>query len=398
MLVRPFHIIAALGTAQTLAWGTTYYLPAVLANSMAAELGVGTASIFVAFSAGLLLAGFLGPGSGRLIDVFGGRRVLSASSLIMAAGLAFLGAASGPVSMLLAWLVLGIGMSGGLYEAAFATLARIYGSDARRSITGITLVAGFASTVCWPLSAYMDATLGWRATCYVWAAAHLLIGLPINLSLPPARVLEKAREPQPQAVAGQGRLLVMVALSFVFAAAWFCSTAMAAHLPRVLQESGASLATAIAAAALVGPAQVAARVLEFWLMRHVHPIVSARIATLAHPLGAAGLMAAGAPAATPFAVIHGAGNGVMTIAVGTLPLALFGAAGYGLRQGFLMAPARLLSATAPFFFDLLLTRYGTGSLTVTGALGVAAFLVLLAIPVRRPPIGSTCYSPCGLGA
>src|SRR5688572_20197787 len=356
---------------------------------MAADLGLATAWVFTAFSAGLLLSALLGPSAGRLIDVHGGRRVLPVSNLVFAVGLGLLGSSTGMASLFASWLVIGVGMSAGLYEAAFSTLAGIYGRDARRSITGITLIAGFASTVCWPLSAYMDVTLGWRATCYVWAAAHLLIGLPINLSLPPARVLEKAREPQPQAVAGQGRLLVMVALSFVFAAAWFCSTAMAAHLPRVLQESGASLATAIAAAALVGPAQVAARVLEFWLMRHVHPIVSARIATLAHPLGAAGLMAAGAPAATPFAVIHGAGNGVMTIAVGTLPLALFGAAGYGLRQGFLMAPARLLSATAPFFFDLLLTRYGTGSLTVTGALGVAAFLVLLAIPVRRPPIGST---------
>ena len=158
---------------------------------------------------------------------------------------------------------------------------------------------------------------------------------------------------------------------------------MAAHLPRVLQESGASLAAAVASAALVGPAQVAARVLEFWLMRHVHPIVSARIATLAHPVGAAGLMAAGSPAATAFAVAHGAGNGVMTIAMGTLPLALFGAGGFGLRQGFLMAPARLLSATAPFLFDLVLARYGTSSLTLTAGLGISAFIVLMLIPARH---------------
>jgi hypothetical protein len=175
----------------------------------------------------------------------------------------------------------------------------------------------------------------------------------------------------------------MTGLAFVFAAAWFGSTAMAAHLPRVLQESGATLAAAVAAAALVGPAQVGARALEFWLMRHVHPIVSARIATLAHPIGALALMKVGAPAATPFALIHGAGNGVMTISVGTLPLALFGAAGYGLRQGFLMAPARLLSATAPFLFDLLLARYGTASLMVTSGLGIAAFAVLLLIPIKK---------------
>ena len=175
----------------------------------------------------------------------------------------------------------------------------------------------------------------------------------------------------------------MVGLSFVFAAGWFSSTAMAAHFPRVLQEAGASLAVAIAAAALIGPAQVAARVLEFWLMRHLHPIVSARIAALAHPVGATGLMIAGAPAATPFALIHGGGNGVMTIASGALPLALFGPAGFGLRQGLLMAPARFISASSPFVFDLLLTRFGTGALTVTASLGVAAFVVLMLIPARR---------------
>ncbi len=336
------------------------------------------------------MAAFLGPTAGRLIDVHGGRRVLPVSNLLMAAGLALLGATTGIVSLFAAWLVIGIGTSAGLYEAAFATLAGIYGRDARRAITGITLIAGFASTVCWPLSAYMDVTIGWRATCFVWAAAHLLIGLPVNASLPPGRSTEKKTEAAGDA-ATQGRLLVMISLAFVFAATWFCSTAMAAHLPRVLQESGASLAAAVAAAALVGPAQVGARVLEFWLMRQVHPIVSARIASLAHPVGAAGLIAVGAPAASPFAVIHGAGNGVMTIASGALPLALFGPGGYGLRQGFLMAPARVISASAPFLFDLLLARFGTASLAVTGALGVAAFTVLMLIPARR--YGSTAMDP-----
>ena len=350
---------------------------------MAAELGFGTAWIFTAFSAGLLLSAFFGPTAGRLIDLHGGRRVLPVSNLVIAAGLVLLGLSEGLPSLFAAWLVIGVGMSGGLYEAAFSTLAGIYGAQARRAITGITLIAGFASTVCWPLSAYMDVTIGWRATCFVWAAAHVLLGMPINLLLPPG----KRHEPAPAAAAApgraRGRLLVMVGLSFVFAAGWFSSTAMAAHFPRVLQEAGASLAVAIAAAALIGPAQVAARVLEFWLMRHLHPIVSARIAALAHPVGATGLMIAGAPAATPFALIHGGGNGVMTIASGALPLALFGPAGFGLRQGLLMAPARFISATSPFVFDLLLTRFGTGALTVTASLGVAAFVVLMLIPARR---------------
>jgi MFS family permease len=358
-------------------------LPAILANAIAAELGVATAWVFTAFSCGLLLSALLGPAAGRLIDVYGGRRVLPVSNLVFAAGLALLGSSQGVVGLFASWLVIGAGMGAGLYEAAFSTLAGIYGQEARRSITGITLIAGFASTVCWPISAYLDVTIGWRATCYVWAAAHLTLGLPINLLLPKPRRAEKAAEHQ-AAASGRRRLLLMGGLAFVFAATWFCSTAMAAHLPRLLQESGASLAAAVAAAALVGPAQVGARVLEFWFMRRFHPLVSARIASLAHPIGAAGLMAAGSPAASAFAVAHGAGNGVMTIAIGTLPLALFGTAGYGLRQGLMIAPARFISASAPFLFDLLLSRYGTASLLVTGGLGISAFAVLTLIGRRSP--------------
>jgi predicted MFS family arabinose efflux permease len=375
------QVIAVLGTAQTLAWGSTYYLPAILANNMAAALGVGTPTVFIAFSCGILLSAFLGPGSGRLIDTFGGRRVLGATSVIFAAGLALLGSATSTASLFLAWLVIGAGMSAGLYEAAFATLARIYGADARRSITGITLIAGFASTVCWPLSAWMDASLGWRTTCHVWAVAHLLVGLPLNLLLPSTRVQHHVEGKDSQ-TPRQRRWGVMAGLAFVFASAWFCSTAMAAHVPRLLQEAGASLPAAIAAAALIGPAQVAARVLEFSLVRHMHPLTSARIATLAHPVGALGLNLAGAPAAPFFTVTHGGGNGVMTIAIGTLPLALFGPAGYGLRQGLLTAPARLAQASAPFVFDLLLSAYGVASLAFTSGLMAASFVVLMLIPGR----------------
>ena len=223
----------------------------------------------------------------------------------------------------------------------------------------------------------MNASIGWRATCYVWAAAHLVIGLPLNLLIP---ATSAARPSAPATAApAKGRLAVMAGLSFVFAAGWFGSTSMAAHLPRLLQEAGASLPAAIFAAALVGPAQVAARLLEFSLVRHVHPLLSARLATLGHPVGAAGLAAFGAPAAPFFTFAHGAGNGVMTIAIGTLPLALFGPAGYGLRQGLLMVPARIMQASAPFVFDLLLSRYGVASLWMTVGLALASFVVLMLI-------------------
>jgi predicted MFS family arabinose efflux permease len=379
------RVVATLGTAQTLAWGSSYYLPAILANPMAAELGLGTPWIFIAFSCGLLVTGFLGPLSGRLIDLHGGHRVLPASNLLFAAGLAALALAQGPASLVASWLLMGVAMSCGLYESAFATLARIYGGEARRAITGVTLIAGFASTVAWPFTAWLDASIGWRAACFAWAGIHLLVCLPLNVSLPSGRESASPQAERESPVSSPHRRLLMAALAVVFACTWFGSTAMAAHLPRLLQEAGASLPAAIAAAALVGPAQVAGRVLEFSLMRRVQPITSAQVASLTHPLGAGILLAAGAPAAPVFTVVHGAGNGVMTIANGTLPLQLFGPGGYGLRQGVMMLPARLAQAGAPFLFDLALSSHGAAALVLTAGLGVVSFAVLTALrlSVRR---------------
>ena len=376
-------LVLALGTAQVLAWGSTYYLLAILAEPISAELGVRTPWVFGALSAGLILAAFLGPTAGRLIDIGGGRSVLAASSLVFATGLALLGAANGMPGVFAAWLLLGAGMAMGLYEAAFSTLAAHLGAEARSSITGITLIAGFASTLCWPITALLDAELGWRATCFAWAGAHLAIGWPLNRFAIPARPAHRAtRAPAPAApFRFEAR---MALLAFVFAAGWFISTSIAAHLPRLLQVAGLSAVAAIAFAGLVGPSQVGARVLEFTLLRRHHPLVSARMAALAHPVGAGALLLAGAPVAPVFAVLHGAGNGIMTIASGTLPLALFGPAGYGFRQGVIMVPARFCQALAPLAFAFLLERWSQYALVVTAAIGCAGFLALLLLKQNRP--------------
>ena len=168
----------------------------------------------------------------------------------------------------------------------------------------------------------------------------------------------------------------------MFAATWFISTAMAAHLPRLLQLGGTSLASAVLVGALIGPSQVGARLLEFGLLRKVHPLVSARIAAAMHPLGAATFMVLGSPAAALFGVLHGAGNGILTIAKGTLPLVIFGPAGYGHRQGQLMAPARVAQALAPWLFGLALDRWGEAALAVSATIGALAFVVLWAMPQR----------------
>jgi hypothetical protein len=171
----------------------------------------------------------------------------------------------------------------------------------------------------------------------------------------------------------------MALLAYVFTATWFTSTAMAAHLPAMLQLAGASAAAAIAAASLVGPAQVAARVFEFTLMRRTHPLLTARLATLAHPLGAGILLTLGAPAAAVFTLVHGGGNGVLTIAKGTLPLAIFGPAGYGLRQGILSGPARMGQAAAPLVFGVALDRFGPDALIITSLLGLSGYAAMLAL-------------------
>jgi hypothetical protein len=175
-----------------------------------------------------------------------------------------------------------------------------------------------------------------------------------------------------------------VLLAFVFAVAWFTSTAMAAHLPRLMQALGVSLATAVAIGTLVGPAQVAGRLLEFGFLRRVHPLLSARLATLAHPLGAACLLLMSPAWAMAFALLHGAGNGILTIAKGTLPLAFFGTQGYGARQGWLMLPGRVAQAVAPFAFGLALDRWGAASLWLSTGLGVAAFLALMVLRSNKP--------------
>ena len=273
-----------------------------------------------------------------------------------------LAAAHGIIGLSIAWAVLGVGIGMGLYDPAFAALTWLYGREARSAITGITLIAGFASTIGWPASAVFLHEFGWRAACLIWAGLNVLLAAPVNwLTIPrhgaPAALPQVATE-LPMAAPPRGAMPI---LAFFFAATWFVQGAMAAHLPGLLQAAGASSTAAIAAAALVGPAQVGARIVEFGLLRSFHPISSARIAAVLHPIGAAFLVVFGAPGIIAFALLHGAGNGMITIAKGTLPLALFGPQGYGLRSGLLSAPARVLQSAAPFLFGLLLARVGIGA-------------------------------------
>jgi predicted MFS family arabinose efflux permease len=368
-------VVLALGATQTLAWGSSYYLVAILAAPIARDLQISTTWVFAAFSVALVVSGLVGPRVGRMIDRHGGRDVLVVSNVVFAAGLVLLGLAHDPWLSAAAWLIIGFGMGLGLYDAAFATLGRLYGTAARSSITGIALMAGFASTIAWPLTAWGDATIGWRATCFAWALVHVGLALPINrFCIPKPQLLNttsSARDPAPKLVIDR----TMWLLGGAFAMIWFIATAMATHLPRILEAVGLTPVEAIAAAALMGPAQVAARMIEAGPLSRFHPLVSARIAALTHPIAAVLMLIGGAPFAWAFAIIHGAGNGILTIARGTVPLAIYGSVDYGYRLGLLGAPARFAQALAPVAGSLLIEAYGVKVLAASAVLGALTFSV-----------------------
>jgi MFS family permease len=375
----------ALGFTQTVAWASSTYLPAILAVPMAADLGVAPATVFGAFSASLVVMALAGPPVGRAIDRHGGRGVLALSNLVLAAGLAWLALAGGPLNLYLAWCLLGVGMALGLYDAAFATLVRLYGSAARLPITGITLIAGFASTVGWPLTAWLAGIGGWRVACLAWAAIHVVVALPANLlCLPRAAAASQSTHSPSLAEAGNVKAATMPLLIVFAATTAFVTSAMAAHLPGLLLAMGASGVVAVAAASLLGPAQVVARMVEIATARRyrVHPLVPARLATALHPVAGAALafFGGGAVAAMAFSLLHGAGNGLITIVRGTLPLALFGQAGYGERQGVIAILARAMQAAAPLTYAWVLYNVGPrAAIALTAALSLVALAALLAL-------------------
>lgn len=374
------RVVAAVGSGQLLAWASSYYPPAILAQPMALELALPPSAVYAAFSAALLLAAFLGPVIGGLMDRHGGRKLLLASNAVFAAGLGTLALAQGPLGLVLGFLLIGAAMPMGLYDAAFSTLVSLYGASARRSIVGVTLIAGFSSSLSWPLTALIEAEHGWRAACALWALLHLTLGPAIHYFLlprtPPLALHTVAVAATTASAPPVSTLWILAA---VFTASGFVFAALAAHLPRVLQAAGCTPTVAITAAALVGIAQVGGRLAEAGFLHRLHPLVSARISMALHPFGVLVLMLAGAPAAMLFCVLHGAGIGLMTIVKGTLPLALFGAQGFGRRAGWLEAPSRIAQALAPLVFGIGLDALGERVLWISGAIALTGFIGVLCL-------------------
>lgn len=391
-------IISALGVTQIFAWGTSYYLLAVLASPIVADTGWPLAWVVGGLSLGLLTAGLVSPWVGRAIARLGGRPVLAASAGLLAVGLLALALAHSLAAFLAGWLVIGLGMGAGLYDPAFATLGRLYGESGRSAITTLTLFGGFASTVCWPLSAFLEAHLGWRGACLVYASLQLVAALPIYLfvlprepqrplSSPATIVLPALARPRPE-TPRRGMFLL---LATTITLASVVSTAMSVYLLTVLQAKGLTLATAVGLGALVGPSQVTARTIEMLIARYHHPIWTKFAATSLVTAGLAALWIGG-PITTLALALYGAGIGLESIARGTLPLALFGREQYPVIMGRIAMPSLIAQAAAPSIGAILLELVGSnGAVAVFVAaaacnlllVGVLFFMLRLSIPRGR---------------
>ncbi|MEP7029846.1 MAG: MFS transporter [Pseudolabrys sp.] len=360
-------VVAALGVIQILAWGTSFYFPAVFAEPIVKDTGWSLGWVVAGTSIGLLVAGLISPRVGHIIDVHGGRLVLFSSSLFYAAGLMGAGLAPNLPIYLLAWAVIGLGMGTGLYDAVFAALGRLYGSEARGPITNLTLFGGFASTICWPLSAFMIDHVGWRMACFIYAAIHLCVALPLQMSVvrraPAKAPHELAHEEAARAAATvriESETFIFALLAVILSVLAGIGSIVIVNFMIFLQARGVDYAVAVGLGTLFGPAQVGARVIERLFGARYHPIWTMIASCAGMAIGLI-LLSASIPALLLIILIYGAGYGISWIGRGTLPLALFGPIRFPRLMGKLAFPSLIVQALAPSAGALLIEVSGANT-------------------------------------
>ena len=389
VIAGPWRAVLVLGVTEILAWGAIFYPPVLTVPLIAHERGWSMTFAMGGFSLALLTAGLVSPRVGRLIDRHGGHRVMPIGSLLAALGLALIVYADHPAAYLAVWLLIGVATAAILYDPAFATLGRIFGAAARRLITALTLAGGFASTVSWPATHVLLEAVGWRGTYLVYAALLALVAAPLHaFALPRTRANVAA--PSDQSVHAASVVLPPTGWPFLLVAAAFAAYAfvpsgLSAHLLAIFGRAGIDAATVVAIGALFGPAQVAARICELMFARSIHPLAIARfaVAVLLAAFALIALVGLTAAAAASFAVLFEMANGLLTIARGAVPLALFGAAGYGHLVGRIGGPYLVMQAMAPLVLAFVAERSSDAAvLAVTAAFAAISFMSFAA--VRRP--------------
>jgi MFS family permease len=385
----PWRAVPVLGVTQIISWGSIFYTPVLILPLVANERGWSISFAMGGFSVGLLVAGLTSPYMGRAIDRFGGHVVMALGSLIGALGLWLITHAANKPAYLAVWCLLGVAMAANLYDAAFGSLGRIFGIDARRPITALTLAGGFASTVSWPATHVLLEAVGWRETYLVYAALLALISAPLHAFVLP-RSRAEAQPPAAGETAEPVKVLPPYGLPFLLVAAAFASYAfvpsgLSAHLLAIFARAGIDSGTVVWIGALFGPAQVGARLIEFAFGRNVHPLLVVRFALGALLCAFAMLMLFGisTPVAAAFALMFGGANGLVTITRGAVPLALFGASGYGRLMGRLAGPWLVMQAAAPLVMAFVVDRASDrGALMLAAAFAAVALTCF--VTIRRP--------------
>ncbi len=376
----PRGLVTVLGTSQLVCWGISYYLIGVFAESIIAETGWSPTAVHGGYSLALVVMGLVSARVGRWIDRHGGRFAMSSGSLLCALGCALLASAGSLATYYLAWAILGLAMRLFLYDAAFATLARIAGSGARAAISRITLLGGLASTVFWPLGHALIGWLGWRGALLVYA------GFALSTLWLHCRIPAEAAPPDAHAAptlarsSNRHRIACAWLFAWVVTCAGLLNAAMSSHMISLLSALGLGTALAIQLSALRGVGQTSARLVEVLFGHHWHPttlnlvatalLPLAFLATLPTPLGLAGGLG--------FAVLYGAGNGLVTITRGSLPLVLFDTRVYGQLVGRLLAPGFLVAAASPMVFAWLHDTLGAGRTLLVG-MGVATSMTIASL-------------------
>jgi hypothetical protein len=390
---QPALLVGGLGAAQLIAWGTLYYAIAVLAEPIGAELGLSSSHVFGAFAWSMVIAGVLAPWAGRTLDRYGGRVVLASSAIVGAVGFLVLAHTHSFVGIVGAWSIHGVAMALGLYDTCFAAIGHVAPTSYRRTVTGVTLVAGFASTISWPATHLLVTSAGWRTGCNLYAAALLSCAPVYALVLPdpiPNRTARLGPKMIPVEVNAEVRQRVRV-LAWVFAGTAVVSASLSAHLVGVLKALQLPSNEAIYVAASVGVMQVAGRLLELAFGARLHP---ARLGFVTF----AGLFVAMilllAVRTLPFmvyafALVYGVTNGLLTIAKATLPVEIFGFARVGAVLGAFSAPSVVTRALAPFGFAVAMGSMGVhealiGMVVISLAAG-AAYTATICDHARRAP-------------
>lgn len=392
---RSWQLLIALGVTQIVSWGSIYYAFALLLEPLQRDLGAGKSEVAGSFSVALLVSGLCATAVGRTIDRLGGRWVMTAGSLAAAVLLAALSQVQSTPALYLVWIGLGVAMAATLYEPAFVVIAQVYRLNYRRALTVLTLFGGFASTVFWPITTWLIEHFGWREAVLWLAAINLLLCVPLHLVLLPRTGGAAAAVPQASAATAPPRLWAdrrFRALTVAFLAHYVVVSAIAAHLIALLLARGMSPAAAAGIGALIGPMQVAGRVVEYGASRWLTVGQVGRVAALAMPMSLLALLWAGTNVLglAAFAVLFGAGNGAMTVVRGALPVEMYGRDHYGAIAGALATPGLLARAVGPIFAALLWSALGgyervTVVLAVVAAIGATAFAAATRTSVAPAP-------------